>query len=399
MKAKLRKSADLPELERQLAEALAGETKSSTGCSTEKDNVVVLPRTDSSGRLLNLAADTGSEDSMSIKQMARAERENDDDPADRLLAKQIVGDSGFSNDLEYMDENIEKFTKQAKGKSAEQKRQAAIHDYNLMEAAINACELCFKQSSQSDGSTLLTPPQFPIIALGTRVYLALPNREPMNDGHCVIAPIEHSSGSSLKLDDDTWDEIGNFMKCLMRMFMERRMGVVFLETVMSTTKSTHCVIECVPIPFKHMDDVHVVFQQGILGISDEWSQHRKVIDTSLKAQAVRPENDNVTDQDQNHEAARAAIRRGGFRNTMTAKMPYFHVWFDPKGGLGHVIESPETFPPWFGREVVAGILDLPPSVYRKPRRLRESRDQRLQRADEWKKQFGWDKYDWTKVLE
>ncbi|KAJ1934927.1 Pre-mRNA-splicing factor cwf19, partial [Linderina macrospora] len=98
-------------------------------------------------------------------------------------------------------------------------------------------------------------------------------------------------------------------------------------------------------------------------------------------------------------AARNAIRRGGFRNTMSAKMPYFHVWFDPKGGLGHVIENAEAFPPWFGREVIAGILDLPPSVYRKPRRLRESRDQRLQRAEEWKQQFGWDKHDWTKMLE
>ncbi|KAJ2325044.1 Pre-mRNA-splicing factor cwf19, partial [Coemansia sp. RSA 2673] len=60
--------------------------------------------------------------------------------------------------------------------------------------------------------------------------------------------------------------------------------------------------------------------------------------------------------------------------------------------------NPDRFPPWFGREVVAGILDLPPTVYRKPRKLKESHNQRCDRAEEWKKQFGWDQFDWTKML-
>ncbi|PIA18310.1 hypothetical protein COEREDRAFT_59469 [Coemansia reversa NRRL 1564] len=249
-----------------------------------------------------------------------------------------------------------------------------------MEAALRNCDMCFKQSENSDGTTLLRPPEYPMVALGNRVCLMLPNREPMNDGHCIIAPIEHMAGGTLKCDDDMWDEIGNFMKSLMHMFAGRRQGVVFMETVLSVqpSRAGHCMIECIPLPIDKAADAAGYFKEALLSLGDEWSQNRKVIDTRLKA---------------------AAIRRGGFRNTMTSRLAYFHVWFDPHGGIGHVIETPDAFPQWFGREVVAGMLDLPPTVYRKPRKLTESHNQRRDRAEEWKKQFGWDKFDWTKMLE
>ncbi|KAI8322682.1 hypothetical protein GQ54DRAFT_237917, partial [Martensiomyces pterosporus] len=198
---------------------------------------------------------------------------------DRALASQIARDSGFTNDLDYIDENTERLSKQ-KGKSEEQRKQAAIRDYKLMESVLGHCDMCFRHSERRDGSSLLTPPELPIVALGNRVYLALPNREPMNDGHCLIAPIEHISGSSLKCDDDMWDEIHNFMKCLMRMFMARSQGAVFIETVMSTSPSRagHCVIECIPMPMDKAMDAPGYFKEGLLSSDDEWSQHRKVID-------------------------------------------------------------------------------------------------------------------------
>ncbi|KAJ1991689.1 Pre-mRNA-splicing factor cwf19 [Coemansia sp. RSA 1358] len=366
----------------------------------KKDKVVVLPGVDSRGRRINI--DKGNQEDLNIQQMARIERETEgDDFVDRDMAKQIMRDSAFANDLDYIDDNVERLSRKRREKTKEQQKQEAIGEYKTMESALGGCEMCFKQSENSDGSTLLVAPNFPMVSLGNRVYLALPSHESMNDGHCVIAPIEHVAGSSLKCDDNMWAEITNFMKCLMHMFAASDQGVVFIETVMSTApaKAHHCTIECIPIPMDKAQDVQAYFKESVLAASDEWSQHRKVIDTTMKAQAIVPQNDNVRDQDDNHTAAREAIRRGGFRNTMTAKMPYFHVWFDPHGGLGHVIENPDSFPPWFGREVVAGILDLPPTVYRKPRRLKESRSQRFDRADEWKKQFGWKKFDWTAMLE
>ncbi|KAJ2412571.1 Pre-mRNA-splicing factor cwf19 [Coemansia sp. IMI 209128] len=428
MKARLTKSAELPELERQLAAAMEGDRSVATGSSSGRKDagnssggVVVLPRVDSHGRLLKIGATPESKhqstsaltkkekariseskaESLSIAQMARMERETEGDNAmDRSLAAQIMKDAKFTNDLEYIDDNAERLSKQRPGQSSEQLKQAAIRDYRVMESVLGHCDMCFKQSERADGSSVLAPPEYPTVALGNRVYLALPNREPMCDGHCIITPVEHVAGSSLKCDDDAWDEITNFMKCLMHMFAAKGQGVVFLETVMSTapSKAQHCTIECIPMPLAKSGDAPAYFKEGLLAADDEWSQHRKIIDTNVRTLAVAPANDDVRDQDANHEQKREAIRRGGFRNTMSAKMPYFHVWFNPHGGMGHVIENADRFQSWFGREVVAGILDLPPTVYRKPRRLKESHNQRCDRAEEWKKQFGWDAFDWTKAL-
>ena len=134
-----------------------------------------------------------------------------------------------------------------------------------------------------------------------------------------------------------------------------------------------------------------------------WTQHRKIIDTSLKEKTVTSSlPGNVLDMTKGSGSAASPITSkqisGGFQRTMTPKLPYFHVWFDPNGGMGHIIENPDLFPPWFGREVLAGMLDLPPTVYRKPRRLRESQSQRRSRAEEWIQQFNWPQYDWTKAI-
>ncbi|KAJ2777253.1 Pre-mRNA-splicing factor cwf19, partial [Coemansia javaensis] len=404
MKARLTKSPDLPELERQLAAAVAGSSSSSSNSAERGSAVVVLPRVDSRGRRQPRMADAGAGETgePSIAEMARIERETEgDDTMDRALAAQIARDAAFANDLDYIDDNAERLARGSRDKTSAQKKQAAVRDYKAMEAALGECDMCFKRQEQADGSELLRPPAHPMVALGNRVCLMLPGREPMCDGHCIIAPIEHVAGSSLQCEDDAWDEIGNFMKCLLRMFAARGQGAVFVETVMSTqpSKAGHCAIECLPLPLDMAADAPAYFREALLATADEWSQHRKVIDTAPRDRAVAPANDDVRDQDRNHHAARDAIRRGGFRNTMTAKTPYFHVWFSPHGGMGHVIENPARFPPWLGREVVAGMLDLPPAVYRKPRRLKETHDQRCDRAAEWKRQFGWAKYDWTAALE
>ncbi|KAJ2723382.1 Pre-mRNA-splicing factor cwf19 [Coemansia sp. Benny D115] len=122
------------------------------------------------------------------------------------------------------------------------------------------------------------------------------------------------------------------------------------------------------------EQVRGYFYEALVNSDEEWSQHRKVIETGPPKYPA------------------------GFRARMNPQVPYFHVWLNPKGGLGHVIEDRMRFEPWLGRSVVAGMLDLPPTLYRKPRLLRETREQRISRADEWKSQFDWPKYDWTKML-
>ena len=79
---------------------------------------------------------------------------------------------------------------------------------------------------------------------------------------------------------------------------------------------------------------------------------------------------------------------------MVKNLPYFHVWFDPNRGYGHVIEDSHSWKEWFGREIVGSMLDLPPEKWRKPRRATLSED------TERKKWFDirWKAYDWTRLL-
>lgn len=62
-------------------------------------------------------------------------------------------------------------------------------------------------------------------------------------------------------------------------------------------------------------------QEAIKNSEGEWSQHKKLIDTSKR----------------------------GFRRSMVKNLPYFHVWFSPNEGYGHVIEEEKDFPAWFGK--------------------------------------------------
>ena len=87
---------------------------------------------------------------------------------------------------------------------------------------------------------------------------------------------------------------------------------------------------------------------------------------------------------------------------MVSNLPYFHVWFDVNGGLGHIIEEPKEWPQYFGRvifinkQVLASILRLEDQVHlwRKPRDI-DAKDiaPRAQKFHDL-----WTKFDWTRMI-
>ena len=116
------------------------------------------------------------------------------------------------------------------------------------------------------------------------------------------------------------------------------------------------------------------FKEAFLSSDEEWSQHRKVIDTEAKA--------------------REGMGRMAFRRSLAKEMPYFHAWFSLDGGLGHIVENADRWPrgDLFAREVLGGIAGAEPQVIKKQGRwTRED-----PRIDGFKK--GWRKFDWTRVL-
>ncbi|CAE6452803.1 unnamed protein product [Rhizoctonia solani] len=336
------------------------------------------PRT---GELLRINAD---DDTQTLADLLREERlgggASDQKNLDASLAGAIARDGKYEDDLEYVDDNAERLARR-KMKSDAMKRQFAIQDYARTQKALASCVYC-----PGNDKDEMAPPRAGVIAMGTRAYLAVTPNEELVPGHCHIVPLQHML-SMLEGDDDVWDEVKNFMKCLMRTFAEEDKGVVFYETVMSLRQQRHTVIECVPVPREQFTELPAYFRESILMSESEWSQHKKLIDFSK--------------------------RPGGFRRAMVPNLPYFMVQWDYKGeqGYGHVIEGQDTaddpdgdvdegdkgggqFPRWFAAEIIGNILDVEPRRWRKPRK--EDFRMNDRRVELFKKRF--DKYDWTKML-
>ena len=82
----------------------------------------------------------------------------------------------------------------------------------------------------------------------------------------------------------------------------------------------------------------------------------------------------------------------GLRQTIPTNFPYFHCEFGMKGGFAHVIDDTRAWRNDFGRDVLCGLLHLPPNAQKRalpPRVLKKEMEKFLD---------GWDVVDWTKQL-
>lgn len=109
---------------------------------------------------------------------------------------------------------------------------------------------------------------------------------------------------------------------------------------------------------------------------EEWSQHKKIIDTLSRAR-------------------KDGWGKSAFRRSLVKEMPYFHVWFEIDGGMGHIVEDENRWPKGdlFAREILGGMLDAEPNVIRRQGRWQRGKDRR---EDGFRKK--WDQFDWTKIL-
>nr|XP_009682102.1 PREDICTED: alkylated DNA repair protein alkB homolog 8 isoform X2 [Struthio camelus australis] len=243
------------------------------------------------------------------------------------------------------------------GEEDERQRRKAIHEHQQLAAYMEKCPYCFDSSELS---------KHLIIAIGTKVYLSLPSNQSLTEGHCLIAPLQHHTAATL-LDEDIWEEIQMFRKALVKMFEAKELDCVFLETNMSMKKRCHMVYECIPLPREVGDMAPIYFKKAIMESDEEWSMNKKLIDLSSKD-------------------VRKSVPKG---------LPYFSVDFGLQGGFAHVIEDQHKFPHYFGKEIIGGMLDLEPRLWRKGIRqnFEDQRKKVLQFAQWWKP------YDFTKSKE
>ncbi len=233
--------------------------------------------------------------------------------------------------------------------------RAMVESKKLAEAIEN-CKLCF--GNENFSKTLL-------VAVGINVYLAVPAVQSLTNGHCLLIPMEHHS-SLLLLDENVWDEIKVFQKGLTRMFNEHDCDVVFTESYLSAHKKTHAYLECIPLPREQGDMASMYFKKAIMESEDEWSLNRKLIDTKMK----------------------------GVRGSLPVGLPYFFVEFGIDGGFAHIVEDRSSFPSYFAKEVIGGMLDLEPRLWLKPPLDSfENQKSKTLNLSEW-----WQPYDWTQTL-
>jgi hypothetical protein len=183
--------------------------------------------------------------------------------------------------------------------------------------------------------------------------------------------LPHPCCASPQADEATWTEVRNFQKCLIRMFMEQGKEVLFLETATGLgSHSNHALLEAIPMPPDAFSKAPMYFKKALQEAESEWAQHaaKAVIDTKAK----------------------------GLRGSIPPNFPYLYVQFGYANGFVHVIDDESKFDRQLGRQVVVGLLRLPPEVMHRKQRA-DAPSVQASMAAAFRKQFA--PYDWTKALE
>lgn len=265
-----------------------------------------------------------------------------------------------------MDDNAPKLAQRIQ-KSELNLKNMAVSEFQKMNKILDKCPLCYREDTE-------TPPIAPVVSLATRVYLTLPTEPELSEGSACIVPIQHRT-NLLECDDDEWEEIRNFMKCLTRMYHDQGRDVIFYENAAYPQRRQHAAMQAVPLPYSLGETAPAFFREAILSADEEWTQHKKLIDTLAKS--------------------RQGLGKLAFRRTLAKEMPYFHVWFELDGGMGHIVDDANRWPDGdlFARELIGGMLDLEPNVYKRQGKWQKGGDRRV---DGFQKR--WRKFDWTRAL-
>uniref|UniRef100_T1JI23 Cwf19-like C-terminal domain-containing protein n=1 Tax=Strigamia maritima TaxID=126957 RepID=T1JI23_STRMM len=284
------------------------------------------------------------DDQYSLKQMFEREKRNTVEDENILFSKMVSKGKDLDGDVDYVGRLTEEGAQHSK--AVNELKSSSIRD---------ACPHCYGTVSFA---------KHLVVATGTKVYVCVPQHVSLQEGHCFIVPMQHAIAAT-QIDEDVWEEIQDFRKALTKMFEKSDLDVVFFENSRNLRSFPHMYLECVPLPRDAGDTAPIYFKKALLECETEWSHNKKVVDLSQKD-------------------VRKAVPKG---------LPYFAVDFGLQGGFAHVIEDEKLFPRNFAQEIIGGILDLEPRMWRKPS-IESFEDQQSKRFD-LIKQFK--TFDWSKA--
>lgn len=296
------------------------------------------------------------DDKFDLNTLVRREKMGTAEDQNSMFAR-LAGRSVEKTDDEYQLDDMfmsRASKKQSDARTEEKERSLAIGEHRKMASALEKCQFCFS-----------SVPKHLIIAIGTKVYLCMPNHRSLTEGHCLVVPMQHVASSTV-MDEDVWNEVQLFRKTLTKMFESMDLDVMFMETSMGLKHFPHMHLECVPMPRETGDLAPIYFKKAIQESDTEWSQNKKVVDLSKKT-------------------IRHAVPKG---------FPFFSVDFGLQGGFAHVIEDEQVFPRYFGKEIIGGMLDVEPRIWRKDQKENfDDQRKKVLQFSEW-----WKPHDWTQDL-
>lgn len=268
------------------------------------------------------------------------------DEIKRLLCEERQ-DEAYSYDKE-----VAKKTDTLPPRSRHRKIDDTLREAAKMGEIQSKCQFCF--DSETMNSSL-------IISIGTLTYLTLPPSDTVDPLHCCIIPIEHCS-SSLQCNEDTWEEIRNYKKCLLQLAAALGRTAIFMEIASRVTDPrVHNRIDVVFLK-PSIADPKGYFKKALTECDEEWSTNKRLIDTAEK---------------------------GGLRKSIPKGFPYCYVDFRLDQGYAHVIEDTFRIRSDFLLDLAANLLCLERHQWKGKGASRET-------VEKFKKLF--EPYDWALLL-
>jgi hypothetical protein len=197
----------------------------------------------------------------------------------------------------------------------EQSRQVA--QFDKQNAVTSKCSWWMESSSFQ---------KHMLIALGNHVCLSMaPSQASLFPGdHLYLVPIAHAD-AMVGCEDGVWNEIFRFQQALRGMYAKEQKGVIFIETVLPSTKGLwQTRVEAIPVPRRIAEDAPMYFKSALMEQAEEWGTHTKLLSTKDK----------------------------GLQRTIPKTFPYFYVEWEAGNGFAQIIET-GAFPSDFGVNTIA----------------------------------------------
>ncbi|KAM0026666.1 putative transcription factor C3H family [Helianthus debilis subsp. tardiflorus] len=304
-------------------------TMSSTEISTKPPNTTLSPytfveRPANAHEAKKRSADVANDSQYWRYDVSKRQKVGGGDSA-RLCFKFVSSDSCPQGDKCHFNHDMDARTQSMRGVCFEflnkgkcERGEGCNRKHSLQEGRSKECWFCL--SSPNVESHLIT-------SVGENCYCALA-KGPLVPDHVLILPIEHLP-NTLSSPPEFEIELVKLQNSLRAYFKSRKKDVVFFEWVY--VKTSHANLQAIPIPSNRASAVKDIFNLAAEKLGFKFMELKS--DNSLEGRRL-------------------------LRDQFDGKFSVFYVELPGGTILSHTVEENEKFPVQFGREVLAGLLNM-----------------------------------------